>query len=52
MREIEVAHRIRMSHVLQPCIGGYTVVWVGWEMIIGVIVHDKRPNLRQKGACD
>jgi len=45
---MEVVRRISMSQGSRPCIGGYTAVWVGWEVTVGVTVHDKRSNIRKK----
>lgn len=39
-----------MSQGSQPCIGGCATTQVGWEVTVGVTVHEKRSNLRQKGA--
>jgi len=48
MHKKEVACRIGMSQGPQSRIGGCNVAWVGWEVTIGVTVHDKRSNLRKK----
>lgn len=50
MRETEVTHRIVMSHGSRSHIRGCTATQVGWKLTIGVTVHGKRSNLRQKGA--
>jgi len=50
LRDKEVAHRISMSHRSRPTTRGCAVAWVGWEVTIGVTVHDKMSNLRQQGA--
>ena len=44
------AHGISRTQGLRPCTGGYAATQVGWEITIGVTVHDEMPNLRQKGA--
>jgi len=38
--------------VLCLCIGDCTAARVGWEVTVGVTVHDKMSNLRQRGAGD
>ena len=30
--------------------GGCVVTWVGWEVTVGITIHDMMSNLRQKGA--
>ena len=30
--------------------GGCIVTWVGWEVTVGVTIHNEMSNLRQKGA--
>ena len=44
------AHRISMSQGLRPRMGGFTATQVGWEVTIGVTIHDGMSELRQKGA--
>ena len=52
LRDKEVVRRINMSQ--GPClrIGGCAAARVGWEVTIGVTVHDKRSNLKQKGVSN
>ncbi len=39
-----------MSQGLQPPMEGCAIVQVGWEVIVGVIVHDGMSDLRPNGA--
>jgi len=39
-----------MSQGPRPHRGGCAATRLGWEVTIGVIVHDKISNLRQRGA--
>jgi len=50
MRKTEVARRIGTTQGSWLHIGSCAAAQVGWEVTVGVIVHDKRSNLRQKGA--
>lgn len=46
----EVTRRVGMSQRSWSRIRGCAAARVGWEVIVDVTVHDKRSNLRQKGA--
>lgn len=48
----EVLRRANMSPRSRSHTTCYAATWVGWEVTIDVTVHDKRSNLRHKGADD
>ena len=52
LHDQEGTHRISMSQASCPCRWDYATTWLGWEVTIGITVHDKMSNLRQKGVGD
>lgn len=50
LRDEGGAHRNSMTQGSRPRTGGCTAARVGWEVTVGVTVHDKMSNLRKKGA--
>jgi len=52
LRDKEVVRKIGMSQGSCSHRGGCISTWVGCEVTIGVTVHDKISNLRQRGAGD
>ena len=46
------AHKISMSQGSRSRMGGCAAARVGWEVTVGITVHDGMSDLRQKGADD
>ena len=46
LRDEGGARRINRAQGSHPCIGGCAAARVGWEVTIGIIVHDEMSNLR------
>jgi len=47
---MEAVHKISMMYGSRPRTRGYATMWVGWEVTVGVTIHDMISNLRQRGA--
>lgn len=50
MHEDEGARRIMMSQGSRPCTEGCAAAQIGYEVTVGVTVHDKMVELRQNGV--
>lgn len=47
LRDMEVVHKISMTHRSYSCTRDYSTLRIGWKVIVGVTVHDKMANLTE-----